>query len=48
MRKKIPVRLRGARIRMPKPIRAFFPGANVAIDDIDLPELEDWMVGCGK
>jgi hypothetical protein len=28
--------------------RRFFPGANVAIDDIDLPELEDWMVGCGK
>ncbi len=33
--------------RRSKP-RRFFPGANVAIDDIDLPELEDWMVAGGK
>ena len=37
-------------MRKPKPRRKprrFFPGANVAIDDIDLPELEEWMVASG-
>lgn len=29
--------------------RRFFPGSNLAIDDIELPELEEWMVaGPGK
>jgi hypothetical protein len=28
--------------------RRFFPGSNVAIDEIEVPELEDWMVAGGK
>jgi hypothetical protein len=23
--------------------RRFFPGSNLALEDIELPELEDWM-----
>lgn len=25
--------------------RRFFPGSNLALDEIELPELEDWMIG---
>ena len=32
------------RVRRP---RRFFPGSNIAIDETDTPELEDWMVGSG-
>jgi hypothetical protein len=35
--------MRKRRIKRTRKPRRFFPGSNLALEDIELPELEDWM-----